>query len=117
MAGRFTDTEMRQRFEQGKHSYRGYTIQAKRDYADVLSFDRGFYIRDGYVVVKDGCNAMPGAAWFQTVDSARKSIDILEAVGEKRFWEAHKMIREAEENARKAVLGWFASEQQALSAA
>jgi len=117
MAGRFTDKEMRERFERGVHSYKGYTVQAKRDYADVLSFDRGFYIRDGFVVVKDGCNAMPGAVWFNTVESARQAIDILEVVGEKRFWDAHRRVKDAVEKAREDALAGFVAELSIPAAA
>lgn len=115
LEGRFTDTEMRERFERGSHSYRGYQIQAKRDYVDVLSYDRGFYLRDGFVVVKDGCNAMPGAAWFKEIDRATQAIDILEAVGEKRFWAAYEHVRSAVEQARAAALAEFAESSAAPS--
>jgi hypothetical protein len=51
--------------------YRGYGIDEKRDF--------GRYSQDqtGYVIIKDGCNAAPGAAWFSSIPEAKKGIDAL----------------------------------------
>jgi len=100
----FSAEEMKERFERGSHRYRGYEIRAKRDYTDFLQYDRGFYLRDGFVVTKGIVNVMPGAVWFQTVDAARNAIDILEAVGPERFWDTHERIKQATEQTRMAVL-------------
>ncbi len=35
--------------------------------------------RYGYWVVRDGCNAMPGACWFKTEDEAIRGVEALEA--------------------------------------
>ena len=101
---RFTEEQMRKRFESGKLNYKGFVIEAKRDYADVLAYDQGFYLRDGFVVVKDGCNATPGAGWFKSVREAKEAIDILAIVGERGFHKAAQMIREAQDRAKMEVL-------------
>lgn len=104
MPRQFTDTEVKERFQRGSVSHRGYDIKAKKDFVDHLAYHRGFYISEGYVVVKDGCNPMPGAIWFQTVESAEECIDILIAVGPERFWEAHEAIKQAKKAAIDNVL-------------
>lgn len=106
---RYTDTEMRQRFEAGKLPYKGFTIQAKRDYADVLAYDQGFYIRDGFVVVSGQLtNPIPGAGWFKSVEAAKEGVDILLAVGEENFHEAYRRLREAKAAALASVIESFA---------
>lgn len=107
MAG-FTEDEKRKRFEQGSLDYKGHQILAKRDYSDFVAYDQGFYIREGFVIVKDGCNAMPGAGWVKTVDRAKECIDILEAVGEERFHEVYGKVRQAKREAIAAVLASYA---------
>lgn len=111
---RFTDTEMRQRFEAGKLRYKGFTIEAKRDYADVLAYEQGFYIRDGFVVVSGTLtNAIPGAGWFQTVDQAKEGVDILLAVGEENFHEFYRRLREAKAAAFDSVVSSFQADAAA----
>jgi hypothetical protein len=63
-------------------TYRGYEIVLKKDYSgDFISIAQwGRRITTGYVIVKDGCNAMPGAGWTETVDKAKECIDILEDI-------------------------------------
>lgn len=57
--------------------YKGHTITAKLDFGDNPYLVNGASVRHGWVVVKDGCNAMPGAIWFGLRREARKAIDIL----------------------------------------
>jgi hypothetical protein len=68
--------------------YRGYTITPKLDFGNRPHLVNGAYYKHGWVVVKDGCNAMPGATWFSLVSKAKRAIDILEDVGEDsdEFW-------------------------------
>lgn len=56
--------------------YHGFTIEPKRDFGPTGFFIDGKFIKRGYVVVKDGCNAMPGATWFYTIELAKEAIDI-----------------------------------------
>lgn len=69
--------------------YRGYTIVPKRDFGPMGHYVDGKLTKVGYVAVKDGCNAMPGATWFHTVESAKEAIDVLVAVGgdSELFWQ------------------------------
>lgn len=65
--------------------YLGYVIVPKKDFGPVGYFIGGTYIKEGFIVIHGkghkyaGCNAMPGACWFQTIDSAIRGIDILVA--------------------------------------
>ena len=47
------------------------------------------FVKSGFVVTNGGCNVMPGAAWFRTVESAMRAIRALEETnGEPdAFWE------------------------------
>ena len=87
--------------------YRGFTIEPKRDFGPTGFYIDGKFTKIGYVVIKDGCNAMPGATWFHTTESAKNAIDILIEVGgadiwnrpagySRRFWER---VRAQEGNA------------------
>ena len=67
--------------------YRGFTIEPKRDFGPSGFYIGGKFIKRGYVVVKDGCNAMPGATWFYTVEDAKNAIDILIDVGGDDIWQ------------------------------
>jgi hypothetical protein len=66
--------------------YRGFTIAPKRDFIGKGFYINGAFTKRGYVVVKDGCNAMPGATWFHTIESAKEAIDILIEVGGADIW-------------------------------
>jgi hypothetical protein len=57
--------------------YRGFTIQPKRDFEPPGFYVDGRFSMIGYVAVKNGCNAMPGATWFRTIESAKQAIDAL----------------------------------------
>jgi hypothetical protein len=71
--------------------YRGFHIKAKRDFGSYPYSNVNTY-KKGYVVVKDGCNPMPGATWATSVIGARVMIDsYIEAEGDARlFWEIHR---------------------------
>ena len=47
--------------------HRGFTIEPKRDFGPAGFLLDGRFVKVGYVVVKNGCNAMPGAVWFRTI--------------------------------------------------
>lgn len=68
--------------------HRGHSIIVKQDFGDSWHLIDGMPCAWGYVVVKDGCNAMPAAIWFQTVRDAKAAIDILiQAEGDaQKFW-------------------------------
>lgn len=60
-----------------KVAYRGFTIRLKGDFGDSFFLIDGMPCAWGYVAVRNGCNAMPGATWFQTVKEAKRGIDAL----------------------------------------
>lgn len=68
--------------------YRGFHIRPKRDFGGYPYANVNTY-KKGYVVVKDGMNAMPGATWSFSVIEAKVMIDsFIEAGGDaKVFWE------------------------------
>ena len=85
--------------------WHGFTIEPKRDFGPSGFFLDGRFTKIGYVVVKDGCNAMPGATWFRSIEDAKDAIDVLIEVGgadiwqrpaaySKRFWERMDARRE-----------------------
>lgn len=53
--------------ENDRIEWAGFVIKRKRDFPASLN-------KFGYVVVKDGCNPMPGAARFSSVAQAQKGI-------------------------------------------
>lgn len=59
-------------------NYRGYVIQAKEDFGGKPFLLRGRDIGQGFVAMKGGTNAMPGAIWFESEAEAQFAIDILE---------------------------------------
>ncbi|MGE7828864.1 hypothetical protein [Paenibacillus sp. NPDC093718] len=56
--------------------YRGFVIRAKLDMGDTPWQVNGNCYRKGYVVVKDGCNPIPGSGWFHSIIEAKAGIDI-----------------------------------------
>ena len=77
-------------------TYGKYTIEAKRDFGNQPHWIRGFPVSSGYVVVLDGCNPMPGAAWFQSVAEAILACEILDAVEDaSEFWTRWDEIKKA----------------------
>lgn len=63
---------------ENRQGYRGFTIEAKKDFSGRGFYDHGFWIKEGFVVTDtNGCNAMPAAAWFKTVEEAKEGIDDL----------------------------------------
>jgi hypothetical protein len=75
-----------------KLHYNDYTIEAKKDLGNTPHMISGFGVMEGYVVVKDHCNIMPGATWFQSVVDARRACDVLDRVGEKGFWQELRLV-------------------------
>ena len=77
--------------------YRGHEIKPKLDFGEYGYWIDGKYVKKGWVVVKDYCNIMPGATWFQTVPEAKEAIDLLIAVkgNAKEFWRRIDDDREA----------------------
>jgi hypothetical protein len=89
------------------YSYRGYVIGPKQDFGTHGYLSNGKIIKKGWVVcygpgarmdlrdapnmLVEGCNAMPGATWFQTIKEAKHGIDVLIKVGGEqnsdKFWE------------------------------
>lgn len=67
-------------------NYRGFTIEPKRDFVGAGFYVDGRFVKRGYAVVKDGCNAMPGATWFLTIEEAKEAIDVLIDVGGADIW-------------------------------
>jgi hypothetical protein len=64
-AARMTDAEYEQYQRGDTCEYAGFLIKPKRDFGST-----GFYdsktrrnVKEGWVIVKDGCNVMPGATW------------------------------------------------------
>jgi len=68
--------------------YKGYIIEPKLDFGEYPYLVNGATYKAGWVVVKGGCNAMPGATWFRLRKQARKAIDaLIESDGDTdRFW-------------------------------
>ena len=66
--------------------YCGFTIEPKRDFGPTGFNIDGTFTKIGYIVIKDGCNAMPGATWFHTIENAKNAIDILIEVGGAALW-------------------------------
>jgi hypothetical protein len=66
--------------------YRSFTIQPKRDFGPEGFYLDGKFTKVGYVVVKDGCNPMPGAVWFRSIEAAKEAVDDLIETGGKRIW-------------------------------
>lgn len=71
--------------------YRGFIIKPKLDFGSGGYLINGRVVTEGFVAVKDGCNALPGATWGQTVERVQELIDVLIAVGGEEngelFWE------------------------------
>lgn len=70
-------------------TYRGFTIKPKLDFGSYPHRNHGNVISTGWVVIKDGCLALPGATWSESILSARASIDIwIEAnFNAEKYWE------------------------------
>lgn len=57
--------------------YRGFTLHVKGDFGDQPHLIDGLPCAWGYIAVRNGCNAMPGATWFQTVKDGKRGVDAL----------------------------------------
>ncbi len=69
--------------------YRGFTIQPKLDMGKHPWSSNGNTYRRGYVVVRDGYQAMPGATWSENVIGAKVMVDSFIEANEdgQKFWE------------------------------
>jgi len=74
--------------KQYTYRYRGFLIKPKRDFGNGY-LSNGRVIKRGWNVVKDGCNIMPGATWFETPKKAKRAINVLLRVkgDAQKFWE------------------------------
>lgn len=64
-----------------------FRIVIKRDFgagpgfwmkgAGNVGTDNYGWVKSGFVVTRGGCNVIPGAAWFRTIEEAFKAIEIL----------------------------------------
>jgi hypothetical protein len=62
--------------------YRGFEIKPKNDFGSGPGFlIKGKYVNEGWNVVFNGCNIMPGATWFLNIDDAKIGIDCLIEAG------------------------------------
>lgn len=71
------------------YRYKGFEIVPKRDLGPDGFFEKGCWIKHGWIVLKKGCNAMPAATWFRSLAGARRAIRVLLRVkgDAQRFWE------------------------------
>jgi hypothetical protein len=74
--------------------YRGFTIQPKLDMGKIPHLSNANSYRTGWVIVKDGCNAMPGASYATSPLEAKAMIDIWIEVDYDvdKFWKLSKMF-------------------------
>lgn len=99
--------------------YKGFRIVVKRDFGSSPFLIDGMPCIWGYVVTYGpgmeyaGCNAMPGATWFQTVREAKDAIDTHIAVGGEKnsdaFWSAWQERKRAINDAREQFLARLTS--------
>lgn len=77
--------------------YAGYTIKPKRDFPKGGIYDAKSRsnIDAGWVVVKGGCNALPGATWAHSTEHARGLISAMViADGDaNKFWAVLQAVR------------------------
>jgi hypothetical protein len=73
--------------------YRGFTIQPKLDMGSSPWLSQANNVRTGWVIVRDGCNAMPGATWAGSPMEAKAMIDLFIEAEEdaEKFW---KLVHE-----------------------
>jgi hypothetical protein len=70
------------------------------------AYIRGEYVREGFVVTRNGCNIMPGATWFRTSEAAQEAIRVFDHVKEdpKRFWRLLHRVNGVTQRGRKETL-------------
>jgi hypothetical protein len=75
--------------------YRGFTIKPKLDMGTHPWLTHANRISTGWVVVKDGCLALPGACWDSSLLACRSSIDLWIESGfnAEKFWELMEPFR------------------------
>jgi hypothetical protein len=87
-----TVATLKSELPEGGHRYRLFMILPKRDFGTGSGWlIKGKWVKEGWVVTDTAglCNAMPAAAWFQTLDEARHAIDVWIAVkgDAEMFWD------------------------------
>jgi hypothetical protein len=64
-----------------------FKIVPKRDFGDKPFWIKGKKVKHGFVVTRGGCNIMPGATWFQTIEQAARAILLFQqAQSSDEFW-------------------------------
>lgn len=58
-----------------------YRIVPKQDFGRRGFWIDGAWVKTGFVVTRNGCNCMPGATWFRTVEDAMTGIRVFEETG------------------------------------
>lgn len=100
--------------------YRGFGIVRKMDFGNQPHLIDGHMVKEGYLAIENGCNALPGATWGQTVQSVKNMIDDLITAREDAatkdipvataFWARVRLRRAAQKIALKmaAMLAGYA---------
>jgi hypothetical protein len=75
--------------------YRGFEIKPKLDFGQYPYHSHGNITSTGWIVVKDGCLALPAAGWNSSILEARASIDIWIESGfnAEKYWELMEPYR------------------------
>lgn len=85
-----SDGEMDSWINRDKIQYAGFDIVAKLDFGQYGYWDSKHRcnINAGWVVVENGCNALPGATWAKTQEQAIGLISVFLAVDRDpdKFW-------------------------------
>lgn len=76
-------------------NYRGFSIVPKLDFGQNPYRSHANVISTGWVITKNGCNAMPGATWDSSLLACRASIDIWIESGfnAEKYWELMEAYR------------------------
>ena len=83
-----------------------YKIVIKRDFgpgkghwmkgAGDTGTDKYGFVKTGFVVVKGGCNCIPGAGWFRTVKDAMLGVEVHAMTGDTaKFYEVYRALKDA----------------------
>lgn len=70
---------------------RKYQIKIKRDFGRYGYWDPVLRknIKQGFVVTHGGCNCIPGAMWFRTIEKAMLAIEVHMQVGDTMAFHDH----------------------------
>ena len=74
--------------DEGGIAYRGFTIQARADRQPSGFWTGSHWVESGWIVARDGRNALPDAPWFETLALAEQAADaFIQANGDRdEFW-------------------------------